>query len=606
MSATWAFHQAIPDYLTHDGDRLVVKLAVGGEQPDVVRLRTEPDNEERLIDMVRVEERDGWIWYQAEIDVPEPGTQVRYLFKLVWSHRLLWYGALGLDEGVPTLNQMFRYVPDHQVPDWVSRQVFYQIFPDRFAEGDPNTTPETDAYDYLHGLTAQRRRWGDAPLAHQGPVEFFGGDLPGIEQRLDYLADELGVTALYLNPVFTSRSNHKYDTVDYYTVDPHLGGNDALVSLSDRLHEKGMKLMLDAVINHTSVYHPWFQRALEGDTECRARYVFRDDDSEPPVYASWKGHDSLPVLDFANPANVETFITGEDSVIKHWLRPPYSIDGWRMDVIHMLGEGAGARNNHHHVRRLRQAIKTENPNAYLLGEHFFEATPWLQGDQEDGAMNYYGFGHPVRAFLAGLDIAYDPIRLDAAGLARWLAKARAAIPFAQQQAQLNQLDSHDTRRLITMLNDDRVLFQAAIGLLMTYIGAPCLYYGDEIAMPGGDDPDCRRSFPWDRDDWPSAAFSATQRWIRHRRASEALQTGALIDLYAEGDVYVFARVLAGEQCLVAVNRGDACDVTFADGLTPMVAEWRCVEGGGELNRLGSNLSLRLPARSTVLWRRLAG
>lgn len=606
MSATWAFHQAIPGYLIQDGNRLAIKLAVGGDQPDIVRLRTEPDNEESLTDMVRVEELDGWVWYQAEIDVPEPGTPVRYLFKLVWSDRLLWYGALGLDEGVPTLNQMFRYMPDHQVPDWVSRQVFYQIFPDRFAEGNPETTPATDAFDYLHGQTAQRRRWGDAPQAHQGAVEFFGGDLPGIEQRLDYLADELGVTALYLNPVFTSRSNHKYDTVDYYNVDPHLGGNDALMSLSDRLHEKGLKLMLDAVINHTSVYHPWFQRALEGDAECRARYVFQGDDGAQPVYARWKGHDSLPVLDFGNPANVETFITGEDSVIKHWLRPPYRIDGWRMDVIHMLGEGAGARNNHRHVRQLRRTIKAENPEAYLLGEHFFEATPWLQGDQEDGAMNYYGFGHPVRAFLAGLDIAYDPIRLDAAGLARWLAKARAAIPFAQQKAQLNQLDSHDTRRLITMLNGDVDLFQAAIGLLMTYLGAPCLYYGDEIALPGGDDPDCRRSFPWNRDDWPPAVFSATQRWIRHRRSSEALQAGALVELHAQGDVYVYARVLAEEQCLVAVNRGEACELSFIDGLIPLGSAWRCLEGRGELRPVDGTIHLGLPARSTVLWRRLAG
>ena len=604
MTATAAFHQAIPGYLQQQEHRLTVRLAIKTKrQPKKVRLRTEPDNEEVLTDMRLVEQRQGWAWYETDIPLPAEGVQVRYLFKLIGLDHLQWYGANGLDAVMPTLNQMFKYLPDHHVPDWVSRQVFYQIFPDRFAEGDPQTTPATDAFEYLYGLSAQRRAWGETPNMAQGAVEFYGGDLPGIEQRLDYLNDELGVTALYLNPVFTSRSNHKYDTVDYYNVDPHLGGNEAFVSLRERLHEKGMKLMLDAVINHTSVYHSWFQRALAGDAECRARYVFDEDATNQPSYASWKGHDSLPVLDFANPANVETFITGEQSVIKHWLRPPYAIDGWRMDVIHMLGEGAGARNNHHHVRELRRAIKNERQDAYLLGEHFFEATPWLQGDQEDGAMNYYGFGHPTRAFFAGLDIAYDPIQLNAGDYARWLAKARAAIPFAQQLAQLNQLDSHDTRRLITMLNGDVDLFMAAIGLLMTYIGAPCLYYGDEIALPGGDDPDCRRSFPWEREAWPSTVFNATQRWIRHRQGSEALQKGALVDVYAQGDVFIFARVTSGEQCLVAVNRGEACEVKCDDPLPPQEGDWQLMEGSGKLNGEAARLRLTLPGKSTLLWRR---
>lgn len=603
MSAIAAFHQAIPGFLEHSGDRITLTLALRGDQPARVLVRTQPDNEETLTEMSAAENSDGWVWYRASITVEPSHFQTRYLFKLVWKDAQRWVSALGLEGGMPEMTHEFRFAHRHPVPGWISEQVFYQVFPDRFANGDESLTPATGQFDYLHGQCVLQKAWGERPDPSQGAVEFYGGDLPGIESRLDYLQHSLGVTALYLNPVFESRSNHKYDTIDYYNVDPHLGGNAALASLTQAVHERGMKVMLDAVINHTSVFNPWFQQAVAGDERQRRRYIFNDTDPTKPTYASWKGHDSLPVIDFANPDNVDLFINADDSVIRHWLREPYKIDGWRMDVIHMLGEGAGATNNAHYVRLLRAAIKEENSEAYLLGEHFFEASQWLQGDQEDGAMNYYGFGHPVRAFFAGLDIAYDPIQLNAAELAAWLAKARAAIPFAQQKAQLNQLDSHDTRRLITLLDGDEALYLAAMGMLMTYIGTPCLYYGDELALAGEDDPDCRRCFPWETENWPGGIFAGVQRWIGHRKAMSALQHGALIDLYAQDDVYVFARVLQDEQCLIAVNRGPFVTIHVEDRLLPLANDWQKVEGEGSLRVSSATLELDLPASATLMWRR---
>lgn len=599
MPKVISFHQAIPGFLTATATGLELTLSIKGDQPETVYVRSEPDNEEVLTSMSIIGRQGEWCRYQAMIPIETGYFQIRYLFKLVWADRLHWYSALGLSNAMPENNHQFRYVPEGQVPDWVEQQVFYQIFPDRFANGDHRLTPAEGAYDYHQGQKTRQRQWGERPLASEGAIEFFGGDLRGIEQNLPYLQEELGVTALYLNPVFESRSNHKYDTTDYSRVDPHLGGDEALVSLSATMHQRGMKLVLDAVINHTSVYHPWFQAAMAGDEQARARYVF-DDRGD---YASWKGHRSLPVLDFANEDNIDTFITGEDAVVKHWLRTPFTIDGWRMDVIHMLGEGAGAHNNAHYVRMLRKAVKSENPEAYLLGEHFFEATSWLQGDQEDAAMNYYGFGHPVRAFFTGLDIAYHPTQLDAADFADWLARARAAIPFSQLKAQLNQLDSHDTRRLISMLNGQEDLYQAAIGFLMTYIGTPCLYYGDELALPGEDDPDCRRCFPWDRRQWPESVFAATRRWISQRKSLKALQNGALVTLYAVGDVLVFARVLETQQCLIAVNRGDAVELVCPDELLPLAQNWTLKEGEAQLTNAPLGWQLDVPARSTSLWAR---
>ncbi len=599
----FAFHQAIRGYLDRSDTHLILTLALGGDQPDSVYLRTEPDNEEFLCAMKPVRSESGWVWYQAETAWAPHTDLTLYAFKLVWPERSCWVSASGLSTAMPPLTDVYRISRYHTVPEWVSAQVFYQVFPDRFHPGDPRLTPESQQHDDLGGPPTIRRRWGERPNSEQGGNEFFGGDLPGIVQKLDYLQQTLGVTALYLNPIFSSRSNHKYDAEDYLEVDVHLGGEAALADLSVQLHRRGMRLVLDAVFNHTSVYHPWFTAAQRNDPEARARYVFTG--AQPSDYVSWKGHASLPVLDMAHPGNLHDLLTGDSAVIKHWLRQPYAIDGWRMDVVHMMGHGSGAANNADTVRTIRQAIKSENPDAYLLGEHFFEATSWLQGDQEDGAMNYYGFTHPIRAFLAGCDNRYDPLQLDAAGLANWLAQARSRIPFAQQLAQLNQLDSHDTRRFITLLNGHQPKYRMALGFLLTYIGTPCLYYGDEISLPGGDDPDCRRCFPWDESEWHSETLAFTQSWIQLRKQLPALQGGTLVPLYAVGDVMVFARVLADSQCLVALNRGSGCDIEVIDALLPLAEDWQHQAGEGGLKPANRGWVLSLAAESIVLWTRSA-
>lgn len=239
-------------------------------------------------------------------------------------------------------------------------------------------------------------------------------------------------------------------------------------------------------------------------------------------------------------------------MIKHWLKPPYSVDGWRFDVIHMLGEGDGAKNNAHYVEAFRKATKAINPNAYVLGEHFFEATQWLQGGQEDGAMNYYGFAHPVRALIAKQDIMYDPIDIDALDFKEWMDEARAKVPFANQLSQLNQLDSHDTARFLTLLHGDKEKMLIALALLMTYIGTPCLYYGSEVGLEGGLDPDNRRCFPWDQvaeSEW----LPMYRDWIRIRKQYKALQSGSLQWLHCDEQVMVYARQWKEETIVVAFN-----------------------------------------------------
>jgi alpha-glucosidase len=297
-------------------------------------------------------------------------------------------------------------------------------------------------------------------------------------------------------------------------------------------------------------------------------------------YAGWKGHASLPVLDFANPEVQAAVYGDQDAILRRWLRPPYSIDGWRFDVVHMLGEGPGAANNAHHVGELRRAMREENPEGYLLGEHFAEATRWLQGGLEDGSMNYYGFAKPVRAWLAGRDIASHPAQLSTAAFERWWTAARARVPYANQLAQLNLLDSHDTSRFLTAVAGDVDRMKLAVTLLFTYAGVPCVYYGDEIGLEGGEDPDCRRCFEWDRARWHVPLHEHYRRLIQWRKQRVEWRHGAYQTLAIDEDAIAFARYVEGSVTLVAVNRGTAPSVLpLRLGELPVeVVRWRNADG----------------------------
>ncbi|MDN3648741.1 maltodextrin glucosidase [Reinekea marina] len=592
-----AFHEAIPGYFEDLGSELWLKLAIFGDQPAKVSVRIEPDNEEFLIPMNRVSEKAGWVHYEAKVVKSEHIDLTLYLFKLVWEKDSQWLSAVGLEPHMPINAHMFRYTHDRRLPTWSCSQVFYQIFPDRFANGDPSITPTSGEYKYLGEQDIVVKQWDDLPSSETGGFEFFGGDLPGIESKLSYLNDTLGVTALYLNPVFSSQSNHKYDTTDYYNVDKQFGGNDALESLISSMKSRDMPIVLDAVINHTSLAHPWVESAKNGHEVDKTRFVWSD---EGYIW-SWKGHHSLPVLDFGCEQNVTDFITGEDSVIRKWMQPPYAIDGWRMDVVHMLGEGKGARNNDKHLRTLRETVKHENEHAMLLGEHFFEATDWLQGDQEDCAMNYFGFAHPIRAFLANLDISGDPVSITALETTKWMRQARARVSFSHQLMQFNQLDSHDTPRFLTMLNGNKARMKMAISILMSYIGVPCLYYATEIGMEGGADPDCRRTFPWDESQWDENIFTHTQHWINIRKTYPALQTGALVDVYADQDCFVYARVLGEQTVLVAVNRGEAKDQPMHLNFPNQKGSWKALDANTNPSVTHGEAIVSMPAESVQAW-----
>ncbi|MBA2667339.1 MAG: maltodextrin glucosidase [Trueperaceae bacterium] len=578
-----------------DGNTLIVRVRTRGARPTAVFVRTEPDNEERLVACELEGESAGWCRWVAPLVAVDHDPVTRYAFRFLFPSAQRWLAQDGLHRAMPARDVHFRHVAAYRPAAWIWDQVVYQIFPDRFRNGDPENDVQSGAGRYdEHEVVA--RPWDALPTRGMGAREFFGGDLDGVCEALPYLED-LGVSTLYLNPIFTSPSSHGYDTVDFEHVDPHLGGDDAFRRLLEALRARGMRVVLDAVVNHTSERHPWFVAARASvDAPTRDHYVF-DDPADPESYRGWLGVRTLPVLDFASAGVRDKIYAGDDAVLRRWLRPPWRIDGWRLDVVHMLGEGSGALRNHRHVRAMRAAIREERDDAYVLGEHFFEATPWLQGDQEDGAMNYDGFLRPLLAFWAGIDFRGDPAPIDAADLDAALGRVRTRLPFPVQLSQLNLLDSHDVPRFLTRLGGDVAALTAAAHALFGYVGVPCVYYGDEVGLEGGEDPDCRRPFPWDPARW-NDDLRRTYRSLAHlRRTAPPLARGGYGTLLADGDVFAFARTLADMATITLLHRGsDARTVSLPTWATGVAAPWTDALGGATYAP-GDVLTLTLPPRS---------
>ncbi|MDR9827339.1 maltodextrin glucosidase [Vibrio sp. FNV 38] len=595
MPWPFLYHGQTEQWVSLDQRTLTITLVSDKTTPYCkVLLRHEPDNEEHFSELSVVKETAQLRFWQTKFDLRHDQPLNHYAFKLLLEKKQYWLSAFGVSTRVPGLEKHFKINPDHQPPEWVKEQVFYQIFPDRFANGKPAISTQNDEYKIADtSKTVVAKTWGEPVDDHSGNggYEFYGGDLYGVENKLDYLQD-LGITTLYLNPIFAAPSNHRYDTMDYYNIDTHLGTNEDFAALCDEIHQRDMKVILDAVFNHTSTEHPWFNRlgwhqeagAYQSSQSCYRDYYFFTGESNQ--YIGWKGVSSLPVLNFDHSAVRDAIYQSEDAIIKHWLKPPYNIDGWRFDVIHMLGEGEGAKNNAHYVKSFRESAKAVNADSYILGEHFFEASSWLQGEQEDGSMNYYGFAHPLRALLANRDIALDPISINMLEFRDWLAEARAKIPWENQLAQLNQLDSHDTPRFFTLLNEDETLFRIAATFLFTYVGTPCLYYGTEIGMLGGSDPDNRRCMDWDKVK-QSSLLPFFKQLITLRKTRPALQHGSLIELYCDAQCFVFARQYQDDVVVVGMNLSDS---TQTIELTPEQQALLGVAIG----------SLRIEARQSII------
>ena len=441
-----------------------------------------------------------------------------------------------------------------QTPEWVKDATFYQIFPDRFARSDQ--VPKA----------ANLQPWGAQPT----PNAYQGGDLLGVVEHLDYLAD-LGIDAIYFNPIFQSGSNHRYHTHDYFQVDPMLGGNAALRELLDAAHARGIRVVLDGVFNHASRGFFQFHDILENGAE--SAYLDWFTVEEWPLhpyggkqhnYRAWWGNPALPKFNTDTPA-VRRFLF---DVARHWIE--FGIDGWRLDVPAEIDDDT-------FWREFRQVVKAANPEAYIVGEIWHDAERWLQGDQYDAVMNY-GVSRAALGFFAQgtFDRQQRPggfrlAPLGARAFANEIERLMGLYDWQITQAQLNLLDSHDTARFIHQAGGDWDALRLSLLCLMTLPGAPCIYYGTEIGMEGCEDPDCRRAFPWDKpESWNRDLFAFTQRAIALRKELPVLRRGKFATLYAHDQVCAFARRSATDAAVIIFNAGpEVREVTLdVDGLLP--------------------------------------
>ncbi len=426
-------------------------------------------------------------------------------------------------------------------PDWVKDAVFYQVFPDRFATSDRVLKP------------SNLEPWGSPPTTHG----YKGGDLFGLAERLGHL-ESLGVTAIYLNPIFQSTANHRYHTHDYFRVDPLLGGDDALRELLDRAHERGIRVILDGVFNHASRGFLQFNDVLEnGEKSPYLDWFFV---TKHPLnaygggdlgYRAWWDLPALPKLNVGNP-HVRGFLL---SVAEHWLR--FGVDGWRLDVPSEIDDDE-------FWREFRQRCRAVREDAYIVGEIWDDAERWLQGDMFDGVMNYplaraiYGLvGRDVDVHEAAKSGLGRLGALDAGGFVAEVGGLLRRHPDEATFGQLNVLDSHDTPRLATVMRGDDVAIRQALTLQFAFPGAPCLYYGDEIGLRGGHDPRNRGTMPWAEEAaWDHELMAFVSELGAIRAELEPLRRGSTEVMAVEGAVVVRRDSAAGAAC-VAVNASDS-------------------------------------------------
>ncbi len=465
-------------------------------------------------------------------EVSPPFRRLRYGFELNDGEEQLTYTERGFFEETPNDTSYYFCFPFlnpadvFQPPEWVKATVWYQIFPERFANGDPSIDPKGTL------------PWGStAPT----PTNFFGGDLQGVIDHLDHLED-LGITGVYFTPIFKAESNHKYDTIDYFEIDPQFGDKATFKTLVEACHARGIRVMLDAVFNHSGYFFEPFQDVLKKGADSQYADWFHlhsktVETSPKPNYDTFAFTPFMPKLNTEHP-EVKTYLL---KVGAYWVEE-FDIDGWRLDVANEV--------DHAFWREFRKTVRTIKSDVYILGEIWHDAMPWLQGDQFDAVMNY-------RYTSAALDFLAKGT-LTAQGLSDELTRVFMSYPEPVNQVAFNLLDSHDTPRLLTQCGEDSKKMDLLYVTQMTLPGTPCIYYGDEVGMSGGNDPGCRACMIWDPEEQDQDRYAFLKKWIALRAAHPVLGSeGAVQFLPTEHeDVFAYKREKGQHHYYVVLNRAE--------------------------------------------------
>ena len=588
-----------------------------------LRFRTARDDAQEVclisggeaLQMQKISSGEVFDYYETEVQLTD--TMFVYYFRIKSESEELCYHRCGVSEH-PVEYYNFRIMPGFSTPAWAKGAVMYQIFVDRFCNGDPSNDVEDGEYVYIGEPVCKVKDWNEFPAA-MDIRRFHGGDLQGVLDKLDYL-EELGVEVIYFNPLFVSPSNHKYDIQDYDYIDPHYGviiedggevlpegekdntratkyqkrtgdirnleaSNRLFAKLVEEMHTRGMRVILDGVFNHCGSFNKWMDREriyepqpeYEKGAYVSAQSPYRDffhffDEREEAWpynknYDGWWGHDTLPKLNYEDSPTLEKYIL---NIGKKWVSPPYNADGWRLDVAADLGYS----NEYNHIfwENFRKAVKSANPQALILAEHYGDPGEWLQGDEWDSVMNYDAFMEPLTWFLTGMEKHSDERRTDLWGNAdnfvNTMNHFMASMLTPSLQVAMNELSNHDHSRFLTRTNHivgrvaqlgskaaeegiNLAVMREAVAVQMTWVGAPTVYYGDEAGVCGFTDPDSRRTYPWGQENRELVEFH--KEMIRIHKREKPLRTGSLKMLSWSSNVLAYARFQEGEQIIVVLN-----------------------------------------------------
>lgn len=497
---------------------------------------------------INADEKELRYWFEAELS---DGTDC-YLSKAGLSDYLCtWENAFVLKYGL-------------DVPSWVPSSVCYQIFPDRFCRANRNLGAREGDYEF-DGHPVREMDWDDRPLPYNEGycLDFFNGDLEGIASKADYLRD-LGVTAVYLNPIGCSRTTHRYDCMDYFHIDPKLGGDEAYAEMIRVLHEAGIRVITDISINHTGTDHPWFISALKGGPE--EEYYYRN---RRGGFDCWYNVKTLPQLNYNSEKLRNIIYRGSDSVLRKFIGKPFCQDGWRLDVATSVGNHKDERMCHEVWKEVRSALKADNPQTYLVGEDWDDPEEYLKGDQWDASMNYAGCSRPLRRWMGERDRFFwqsenRPGRITpytARQLKGHLEGHLRALEGQMVFQQMNLIDSHDIPRL--HCHDqvfDRQLYKGAVMMQFLLPGMPCIYYGDEIGIRGpmGSVENCRYPMVWDREKWDTDLYDLyVSLGSLREEFSQALSEGQWEFGFCDDDVLEFRRQGRNQTVVLVMYRGEA-------------------------------------------------
>ena len=583
-----------------------------------IRFRTKRDNvdmvwlcsREKKQRMKRTETKWDFDYYSVEIQLgSEPFF---YYFKVVTGILECYYDRYGVNDK-PREEYYFCIVPGFSTPEWAKGAVMYQILVDRFYNGNPAGDVLDGEYYYVDGPTKHVENWAHCP---QGISvrEFYGGDLEGVRQKLDYL-QELGIEVLYFNPLFVSPSNHKYDCQDYDYIDPHVSNivvdegavlpegckdntqaaryitrvtdkrnleasNAYFAKFVEEVHAHGMKIILDGVFNHCGSFHKWLDREklyeqqggyapgayVSGESPYRDFFAFQNQEAWPDngSYEGWWGFETLPKLNYEGSQELWNYVL---DIGRKWVSPPYNVDGWRLDVAADLGHSPEV--NHRFWKEFRKAVKEANPNAVILAEHYGDPKSWLLGDEWDTIMNYDAFMEPITWFLTGMEKHSDEYRGECFGnpgdFEGAMRHHMTRFMTSSLQCAMNELSNHDHSRFLTRTNKkvgragtdaagrgiNKAVMKEAVVFQMTWPGAPTLYYGDEAGQVGFTDPDNRRTYPWGSEDMDLLNFH--REMIRIHKEHEAFKTGSIQFVWGEYNFLCYARYNRREHFLVVLN-----------------------------------------------------